>query len=221
MQVKKYIKPIFSYSGRIILLLITLILLLNLERCATPSIIVTREQNQGDAYFNNHDYETAIVHYSEMLKASKKLGVYRNPDMESEVHRKIANCFEMMGNYESALSQVDLAVKLDSLNNNTLNLISDFRHRGKIFIYMGLSQNGISSLENSLRLSSGMDQSLKNINRLSIADTYLALGQLYSMMGKSDKALDFTEKALNMFRQAGDKRGEMESDLTLENGRGT
>lgn len=191
--------------------------LLFLVTCATPSIRVTREQNQGDLLFNHHEYRDAINHYTMMLDASRKLGIYRNPAMESDVHGKIANCYEMLGDYESALYHVRMASEVDSLNNNLINRIADYRHEGKIFIYMGLSQNGIRSLEKSLSLSEGMDQSLKNINKISIADNYLALGQLYSVMGRSEKSIDYTGRALSLFAQANDPRGEMESNLTLAN----
>ncbi len=185
--------------------------------CVTPSIRVTREQNQGDLLFNKHNYKEAIVHYSLMLDNSRKLGIYRNPSMESDVHRKIANCYEMTGDYESALSQVRSALVIDSVNNNLVNRIAGLRHQGKIFIYMGLSQYGISSLEKSLALSEGMEQSLKNENKISIADNYLALGQLYSVMGQTDKSLIYTERALSIFNAADDRSGEMESNLTLAN----
>jgi CHAT domain-containing protein/predicted negative regulator of RcsB-dependent stress response len=62
-----------------------------------------------------------------------------------------------------------------------------------------------------------MDQSLKNVNKVSIADNYLALGQLYSVMGQAEKSLGYTDKALSLFIQANDRSGEMESNLTLAN----
>lgn len=207
------LRPFRSFA----LKLITGISVLMIVSCATPSIRVTLEQNQGDLFFNNHDYQEAVIHYSLMLEASRKLGIYRNPEMESDVHRKISNCYEMMGNYESALNHVRLAMDIDSAGNNLIGRIADSRQEGKIFIYMGLSLNGIKSLERSLSLSDGMDQSLKNVNKVSIADNYLVLGQLYSVMGQSEKALDYTRKAVSLFIQANDGRGEMESDLTLAN----
>lgn len=183
--------------------------------CLTPSILVTREQNRGDALFNQHNYQEAIIHYEQMLGASKKLGIYRNRSMESEVCRKIANCYEMNGRYESAMKIVHQAMLLDSAENNLLNMIEDYRHEGKIYVYMGYFYSGIASLEKSLKLSEGMDQSLKNTSRLSIADTYLALGQLYAVMGRSENAMEFTGKALPIFIQAGAAKGEMESYLTI------
>ncbi|MBG0859112.1 MAG: CHAT domain-containing protein [Bacteroidales bacterium] len=202
---------------RICLLTVIFISLCVIFSCATPSIRVTKEQNQGDNLFNNHKYPEAIQHYTLMLDASKKLGIYRNPAMESEVYRKIANCYEMTGKYELALTHVRNALAIDSLNKNLINTIADYRQEGKILIYMGSGQKGILSLEKSLALSEGMDQSLKNVNRLSIADTYLALGQLYSAMGRSEKSGDLINRALVIFRQANDPRGEMEAELALGN----
>jgi CHAT domain-containing protein len=106
-------------------------------------------------------------------------------------------------------------MKLDSADNSLTGRIRDYRHEGKIFIYMGSYQKGIASVEKSLALSERMEQSLKSVNRLTIADNYLVLGQLYSVMGRLEKALDYSNKALSLFRQAGDRRGEMESFLTL------
>ncbi len=131
-----------------------------------------------------------------MLDASSKLGIYRNLSMESDVHRKIANCFEMTGNYDQALTHVHDAMKLDSADNNLLGRIEDYRHEGKIYIYMGSYQKGILSVERSLTLSERMEQSLKNVHRLTIADNYLVLGQLYSVMGRLESSLEYSNKAL-------------------------
>jgi CHAT domain-containing protein/Tfp pilus assembly protein PilF len=188
-----------------------------LSGCVTPSIRVTSEQNQGDMMFNNHNYPEAVRHYELMLDASRKLGIYRNPAMESDVYRKIANCYEMTGDYQSALTNIRDALNIDSLNNNLINKIADYRGEGKIFIYMGLNTKGIVSLEKALQLSEGMELSIKNENKVSIADNYLVLGQLYSVMGKPEMAIDYSHKALSLFGQANDKRGLMESDLNLAN----
>jgi CHAT domain-containing protein/predicted negative regulator of RcsB-dependent stress response len=204
----------FSLSSSLKYSILSVLLLFG---CVTPSIRVTSEQNQGDLQFNNHNYGEAIKHYTLMLDASRKLGIYRNPAMESDVYRKIANCYEMTGDYQSGLTNVRDASDIDSLNNNQINKIADYRHEGKIFIYMGLNTRGIVSLEKALHLSEGMEQSLKNENKISIADNYLVLGQLYSVMGKPEISIDYTRKALSLFSQANDKRGLMESDLNLAN----
>jgi CHAT domain-containing protein len=204
-------------SLSVILSLIILFLTILFFGCATPSILVTQEQKVGDGLFNQHNYPEAIKHYNLMIDASRKLGIYRNLSMESAVQRKIANCYEMTGKYDQALLHVQTALALDSTDNNLLGRIEDNRHEGKIHIYMGSYQTGISALEKSLNLSEGMDQSLKNVHRLAIADTYLALGQLYSVLGILDKAQEYTGRALTIFKQAPDRKGEMESFLTMGN----
>lgn len=183
--------------------------------CLTPSMLVTREQYRGDQFFNQHQYNDAIDHYRQMLDASRKLGIYRNRSMESDVSRKIANGYEMTGRYEEAMTWVKQALSLDSIDNNIFNRIEDYRHEGNIHVYMGSFYKGIASLEKSLALCEGMDQSLKNTDRLSIADTYLSLAQLYAVMGRSRDALTYLDKALAIFRSAGEARGEMESYLAL------
>jgi CHAT domain-containing protein/Tfp pilus assembly protein PilF len=185
--------------------------------CITPSIRQTQEQNKGDAFFQEHKYSEAVDHYTLMLNASKKLGIYRNTSMESEVWRKIANCHEMTGQYENALKAVANAMALDSADKNTLNLIEDYRHEGMICSYIGLYYRAMGLLETSLRMSEGMESSLKNTRRNTIAETYLALGQINAVTGRSAEALEFTRKALTIFTQSGDERGEMESYLNMAN----
>jgi len=202
-------------KSRVLILAFFFVSFILLFSCLTPSILVTREQNTGDDFFNRHRYSEAIVHYEKMLEASGKLGIYRNLQMEASVCRKVANCYEMTGRYENALEYVERAMKLDSAAGYLLGRIEDYRHKGKIYVYMGLYYRGISALEKALELSAGMSQSLKNENRLAIADNYLVLGQLYAVMGRTETSLKYIDRALTIFRQAGDAGGEMEAYLTL------
>lgn len=215
MRISRF-RPIYKIRSFYVILFVSILLIaFFIISCATPSILVTQEQNQGDLYFNQHNYPEAVKHYTLMLDASKKLGIYRNLSMESDVNRKIANGYEMQGKYDLAMNHVHTAMMLDSTENNLLDRIEDYRHEGKIFIYMGSFRKSILSLEKSLALSEGMDQSIKSLHQLSIADTYLALGQLYAVMGRSEKSMDYTNRALTLFKQAKDQRGEMEAYLTM------
>ncbi|MCD4769291.1 MAG: CHAT domain-containing protein [Bacteroidales bacterium] len=183
--------------------------------CTTPSILITREQQQGDISFNQHKYQYAIQHYNNMLDASKKLGVYRNLSMEADVLRKLANCYEMLGQYNNARDHVVSAFAIDSIENNTLSIIEDYRMLGKIDLYEGNNFGAISYFEKALSLSDGMDQALKSENRNAIAENQLALGQLYATMGRFNKSLAAISNALELFKSTGDKKGEMESLLTM------
>lgn len=186
-----------------------------LVACATPSIIVTQHQRKGDQLFNANQYEEAAVHYLQMIEASQRLGIYRNIEAEAAVRRKTANCYEMIGDYPSALRQIKEALSLDSLTGNTLNLTEDFRQEGRIYVYMGSYTRGVVSLERALSISRAMRITLKDNRKLAIADTYLALGQLYAVTGRLNDALNYTMEALELVKETGDKRGEMEALLNL------
>ena len=183
--------------------------------CKTPSILVTEEQRQGDYYNNLYDYNQAILHYENMLAASLKLGIYRNLDMEADVCRKIANAHNVQGEYERALEYMNRALEMDSAQDNTIEIIEDYRELGKIHLYMGEFPEGIEYLNHALSLNEGMDQSLKGINQLSIADTYLTLARLHTVLGDFKEGELYGLSALKIYRNLDHPEGEMESLLQL------
>jgi CHAT domain-containing protein/predicted negative regulator of RcsB-dependent stress response len=194
---------------------VILVVLLFAVACSTPSIVATKEQKTGDDRFNAHRYEEALTHYRRMLEASAKLGIYRNTAAEAEVHRKIANCHEMRGAYDSALLHTGMAWTLDSAAGNRLGMIADCRSEGRNLIYSGLFRQSIAPLERSLALGEGMEQSAKGVHRQAVAGACLLLGNLYHATGQVQKALDCTGRSLDLFRQSRDRQGEMEALLSF------
>jgi len=193
------------------------IMFLLLISCTTPSIIATREQQQGD-YFNNlNRYEEAIDHYEKYLEASKQLGIYRNLDMEADVCRKVAQAYNTQGNFSRAVEYVEEALELDSIQNNPLEIIEDYRMLGKIYLYIGNFNEGIGVLEKTLLLNEGMESSLKSINRLSLADTYLSLGQACNVLGRFRETEQHAQNALTIYNELNDWQGIIETDLVLGN----
>ena len=188
-----------------------------LTTCKTPSILVTQEQQQGD-YFNNlNKYEEAIVHYQNCLSASTKLGTFRNIDMEADICRKIAHGYSVLGNFDEALSHATQALTRDSIKNNSLEIIEDYRMLGSISLYKGDFNKGIPYLEHALELNRGMEASMKGLNQLSIADTYLSLAQVYTVLGRFDQCIDYAKSALDIYDKLSDKKGIMEGNLILGN----
>jgi hypothetical protein len=88
-------KSIFRASVVIFFLLVS--------GCSTPSMIVTQEQQKGDAAANHYEYAVAEQHYQAAFTASQKLGVYRNPDMEASICRKLSYTLSVRGKYDDAL----------------------------------------------------------------------------------------------------------------------
>ena len=183
--------------------------------CKTPSILVTEEQRLGDYYNNQYDYPQAIVHYENMLAASSKLGIYRNVDLEADVCRKIAFAYNVQGDYEKALEYIEKALQKDSIQGNSIEIIEDHRELGKIYIYMGDYWRGLEQLKYVLHLNETLDLRLKGINQHSIADTYLALSQLQTVLGDFKQGELYGQDALEIYRNLNLSEGEMESLLQL------
>lgn len=185
--------------------------------CTTPSIIATREQQQGDFYNNLNQYDQAIIHYEKYLEASKQLGIYRNLDMEADVCRKVAQAYSTQGNFSRAAEYVKEALEMDSIQNNPLEIVEDYRLLGKIYLYTGNFREGIGFLEKALQLNEGMESSLKSINRLSVADTYLSLGQASNALGRFRETEQHAQNALSVYNELDDWQGILETNLILGN----
>jgi CHAT domain-containing protein len=209
--------PIISRKMRFSSWSVPVILVVLVVSCTTPSIIATREQQQGDYYNNLNQYREAILHYEKYLEASKQLGVYRNLDMEADVCRKVANAYSTQGDFSKAISYVSKALVFDSIQNNPLEIIEDYRTLGKIHLYTGNYSQGIEFLEKALELNDGMESSLKAVNRLSIADTYISLGQAYNALGQFDQTEQYIKQALSIYEELKNKQGLMEAYLLLAN----
>ncbi|MBN1414584.1 MAG: CHAT domain-containing protein [Bacteroidales bacterium] len=204
-----------SHKGYVCWLLIFTII--TFQRCTTPSVHVTREQRQGDYNYNQYQYEQAIIHYQNSLSASAKLGNLRNPDMEAVVCRKSAQSFSMLGKFNEAVVYAYTALKIDSSRNNHLEIIEDYRLLGNLHLYKGDFKKGIFFLEHTLELNKGMESSLKGLNQLSVAATYLSLAQVYAVLGKFEQAAHYARMALDLYKKSDEKIGIMEGELLLGN----
>ncbi|MBN2274716.1 MAG: CHAT domain-containing protein [Bacteroidales bacterium] len=200
-----------SHTGKIYWLLIFTII--SFQRCASPSVHVTQEQQLGDHYYNQYQYEQAIVHYRNSLTASAKLGNLRNQDMEAGTCRKLAQAFAALGKFNDAVAHAITALDIDSIQKNQLEIIEDHRLLGMLNLYKGDFRKGIYCLEQAMKLNKGMELSLKGQNQLSAADTYLSLAQVYTVLGKFEQAGENAMLALDLYKKLKDKAGIMEAEL--------
>jgi CHAT domain-containing protein len=207
-------KQLFNGINTSIGIIISLVCFNN---CSTPSILVTQEQQKGDYYNNQHQYEQAILHYKNCLSASSKLGTLRNRDMEAVVCRKSAHVYSLLGQFDNAISYAFMALANDSIRNNQLEIIEDYRLLGRLNLYKGDFKKGIPFLEHALELNKGMESSLKGLNQVSVADTYFSLAEVFSALGKYEPARNYSKTALDIYEKLGDKKGIMEVKLLLGN----
>jgi CHAT domain-containing protein len=188
---------------RSIILLVPVLIIIS----CTPSIIATREQQQGDAFFNDNQYDKALIHYNNFLDASSKLGIYRNLRMEADVCRKIAHACSCKGDFSLADSYLRHAIQSDSLDKNQQGLIQNYVDLGRVSLAAGKFNDGINYLEHALHLGAAYEDSFKNLRRGTAANIYLGLGQAYLATGRFDDAINTSGIAHRLFSQTGYERG--------------
>jgi len=195
---------------------ITVILLfIVIEGCKTPSILATEQKLLGDEFSNAHDYEEAILHYRKSLEASRKLGVYRNMESEGEICRKIAYAYGVSGDFDEAYNYAYYAYRRDSAISNQLGMISDYREMGKAKLYAGDFKQGIQMLDSVIHSSKGMETSLKSNAQISLAETYIVLSQVESVLGKYREALDHARQSMDIYSRLHDPAGISECTLQM------
>lgn len=188
-----------------------------LWNCTTPSIVATRSIQLGDAMNNANKYEEAIGHYEQYLAASAQLGLYRNQSMEAEVCRKLAHAYATQGNYNKANDYLAKAINIDvSVSATNLALIEDYRMKGMVDAYTGDYKSAIESFDKALALSDGLEKSLKDSKRQTIANIYLSLAQVHLSLGNYKNSEEFAVKSLKLFTEStGDAAGIIEGKLVL------
>ncbi len=183
--------------------------------CKTPSILVTEQQRKGDEMSNLHDYESAILAYRSSLAESRKLGVYRNMEVEANICRKISYAYGAQGKYREALEYAHYGLSRDSMLQHQLGIIEDCREIGKVHLYMGDFKQGIAFLDSVVLLSEGLESSIKSTKLSSLADTYLTLSQVNSVLGRFNTSEAECNSALKIYEQLNNETGQMECFLQL------
>lgn len=196
MNSKNYINPfrIFIYFHLIVFIILVF-------SCKTPAIIATQTIQMADEYNNAGNYNKAINHYKKYLQISPSLGIYRNPSMEADVYRKLAHAYSTKLQYDSSIYCIEKALKIDSTPPvNKLAIIEDYRMLGITNGYIGDYNQSIKHLNQSLEINKGMDKSIKEVRKLSIADTHLSLARVQYVIGKLSEAEFNVNKAIELYQ---------------------
>ncbi|MFO7622434.1 MAG: CHAT domain-containing protein [Bacteroidales bacterium] len=188
-----------------------------IHSCKTPAVIATRTIHQADDLNNQKKYNEAIACYERYIQTAPGLGVYRNLSMEADVYRKLAHAWSAIFNYDSSLYCLQKALMIDSVHESgKLGLIEDYRSIGLTYGYKGDYIKSISFLRQSLELGSGMEKSIRDINRISIGDTWLSLARVNFVTGNFHDAENEVEMAIPIYQKAeSDYSGLLESYLLL------
>jgi len=188
-----------------------------IQSCKTPAVIATQTIQRADEFNNQGNFKEAIVYYEKYIQLAPGLGVYRNQPMEADVFRKLAHAYSARLNYDSSLYYLHKALEIDSVfEPDPLNIIEDYRKIGLTYGYIGDYIRSIKYLEESLKLNSGMDRSIKDVKRISIGDTYLSLARVNFVIGNFQEAEQDAFKAISIYRKIENEYlGLLESYLLL------
>ncbi len=168
---------------------------------------------------NQNRYDEAIKYYEDYVALSPTLGVYRNYQLESEVYRKLAHAYSTKGKYKTSLDYLQKALKLDQeVNKEELKIIEDLRLLGTVKTYLGEYSEATGFLNQSLERTDGMESSVKESRRMTVADTHLSLAHVETVLGNFENALNHVETALSIYeRLPNENVGKIEANLLKGN----
>lgn len=196
--------------SRLFLLLAPFLLL---DRCATPSILATQSIQRGDQLNNENRYEESARYYEDYLRISASMGSFRNPEMEAEVHRKLAHAYLTQGMFKKAESNLYSALALDSLNG--FDTIEDHQLIGNLYAvqkdYVKAKAHLSYCIERMLRL----ENSLKATNQEKIAKTFLLTSQVDMAIGNLREATHLAQLANARYFKLQNEGGCAEAELIL------
>ena len=183
--------------------------------CISQSVLSNKEIILGDDAANHYNYTGAITHFQNFCNINSKLGFYRNFERESQVLRKMAYAYSMAGDFKKALSVLLIAAKIDSVQNDALNLLDDLKGIGNCYLYTGEYKKGYTVLQKCINLSNTYESSLKQTHKLVAGNVYLSIGNYYALLSQYDSSDYYLNKAVKIFQNENESYGLMISLLKL------
>ncbi|XP_005111554.2 uncharacterized protein LOC101849810 [Aplysia californica] len=145
----------------------------------------------GDCYFAQYDYKTALTYYNEALDIGDKV----SSSTESEA-------FERLEEMTTSNEDLDMA-----LHNQLLSRSADAH------ISMKQYQNAVHYLEQARDIQDVLEDDIKG----DLVSTLHQLGQMHSMAGDVDKAIESYRESLDVFRELHNGELAPEMCITLGN----
>ena len=153
----------------------------------------------GKASTKLGDTEQAIGHFQQALVLQKELG--NKPGLAEDLENMGALLGDL-GQTQEALNNFVQAMSIQSELGNKLGLAVDLENIGKIFSDVKETQQAlVDNFENALR----SNKELANI--LQVTEILNKKKESYENSLSLNKALDYSNQALRMFRDLGDKYG--------------
>ncbi|BFY97450.1 hypothetical protein BsWGS_00490 [Bradybaena similaris] len=150
----------------------------------------------GDCYFAQYDYKTALTYYNEALDIGDKV----SSSTESEAFERMEE--SVSSNMTTSTENLDMA-----LHNQLLSRSADAH------ISMKQYQNAVHYLEQARDIQDVLEDDIKG----DLVSTLHQLGQMHSMAGDVDKAIESYKESLEVFRELHNGQLAPEMCITLGN----
>lgn len=150
----------------------------------------------GDCYFAQYDYKTALTYYNEALDIGDKV----SSSTESEAFERMES--SQSSNMTTSTENLDMA-----LHNQLLSRSADAH------ISMKQYQNAVHYLEQARDIQDVLEDDIKG----DLVSTLHQLGQMHSMAGDVDKAIESYKESLEVFRELHNGELAPEMCITLGN----
>lgn len=152
----------------------------------------------GWSYLEIDDYTDARAHLFKALKINKKIG---NEAGMSSCMSGIAVTYSNQGNYPVALDFYSQTLAIAKKNSNTRRTMLTLGNMGSLYFSLKEYDKAIELYNETLRLTKNTDKGITS-------KTFNNLGLAYKEKKDNKLAYEYIKKALNLFNEVNDRRGE-------------
>jgi len=182
---------------------VNLVSLLPLQVSDRPGVAACHD-SLGLVYYGLGDFKKATEHYESALVMREKLG-----DLEAmcECVKSIGTAYIRMDNTKSAIQAFKRCLEIQRKLSNDTGEVDALISLGLAHFKAGNNSESVNHLEEALRLFNNLppDDAGASSGRAVCLDH---LGNVYSKMGRSEKAVTYYTMSLRIKREVRDKTGE-------------
>jgi two-component sensor histidine kinase/Tfp pilus assembly protein PilF len=152
----------------------------------------------GMVYYNQGEYENALIHYLKALKISEEI---RNKKYISDNLCNIGTVYRIQGKYDKALEYQFRALKMDEGSGDKFAIASDQTNIGNIYFDAEDYQKAMIYYPKALKVFEELS------DQQSVATVLNNIGAIYFNKKNYDMAIDNFNRAIKIYEAEGDKLG--------------
>jgi len=155
------------------------------------NLVIKCDISLGNYFYMQGDTKSALEKYFTVKEYAETKKI---PDLLAKALLNIASSYRYNSDFENSMNFVDKASKILEKSSNKFSKALFYLVKGETLIFQNELQTGLAILTCAFTLFSEIG------DRLSIADTYRAMGILYSKKGDENIALSYLETSVKLNR---------------------